>query len=323
MKKQATEAGLLRSRKPKEVQKLKEELLSEKNVFNQYILRYLQELDLAKGRSPGTIENYRQRLLVFGQWFGFQQPTAITKETIWDFRVYLNQKGLSKKTQSYYLIALRGFLKFLQGQGLKVLDPSVIDLPKISERKIVILEETELERLLASPQGDDIRAWRDRAILETFFSTGLRVSELCQLNRDINIDKGEIVVKGKGGVIRPVFLSFTAQKALRQYLKLRTDKSPALFINLSRYGYSQRLTARAIQKIIKFYAIKSGILKKVTPHLLRHQFATDLLSAGADLRAVQLLLGHKNVSTTQIYTHLTNKALKDIYNQYHGKHRKR
>lgn len=295
----------------------------EKNVFNQLVSRYLQELDIAKGRSAGTVGNYRRQLLAFGQWFGFKQPTVITKDTIWNFRVYLNQRKLSKKTQSYYLIALRGFLKFLQQQGLKVLDPSVIDLPKISERRFAILEETELARLLAAPSGHSLKAFRDRAILETLFSTGLRISELCQLNCDINIDKGELVVKGKGGVVRPVFLSTTAKQALRQYLQQRTDKEPALFISLSRFAFGQRLTPRAIQKIVKAYATKAGIVKKVTPHLLRHQFATDLLSAGADLRAVQLLLGHKNVSTTQIYTHITNKALKDIYEQYHDKRRQR
>ncbi|MCL5257749.1 MAG: tyrosine-type recombinase/integrase [Patescibacteria group bacterium] len=294
----------------------------EKNLLNDLISRYLAELDLSRGRSPGTIANYQKKLLAFAQWFDFQPPAKINKETIWNFRLYLNQRKLSKKTQSYHLIALRGFLKFLNQLDFNVIDPFLIELPKITDRKIEVLDENELNRLLGAAEPKNIKGARDKAILETFFSTGLRLSELRGLNRDLDLNKGEIVVKGKGGKIRIVFLSDSAKTSLKKYLSARTDQSPALFVNLSKNSPSQRLSPRAIEKIIKFYAVKAGLLKKVTPHLLRHQFATDLLAAGADLRAVQMLLGHKNINTTQVYTHLTDKALKEIHKTFHHSRRR-
>jgi site-specific recombinase XerD len=175
---------------------------------------------------------------------------------------------------------------------------------------------------LTSASGEDLKSLRDRALLETLFSTGLRVSELCSLNRDIDLDKKEIRVKGKGGKIRLVFLSEIAKFYLKKYLEKRNDKEPALFISLSKSSKFKRLTPRGVEKIIKYYAKKAGIIKKITPHTLRHQFATDLLMAGADLRAIQLLLGHKNLQTTQIYTHLTNRELKEIHRAFHGRRRK-
>ncbi|MGC8981624.1 MAG: site-specific tyrosine recombinase/integron integrase [Minisyncoccia bacterium] len=290
-----------------------------KNQIKKEILRFLQYLEIVKGRSKGTIKEYKRKISYFFKWFGWKDIRLIKKEDIWRFRVHLNEKGLNKKTQSYYLIALRNFLKFLKNNGADVIDYNLIELPKIGERKLEILEPDELLRLLNAPDGNDLKSLRDKAILETLFSTGLRLSELCSLNRDINIKKGEFSVVGKGGRTRVVFLSDFAKEALIKYLKEREDKNPALFISLSKNQPAKRLTPRAIEKIIKYNAKKAGIIKKVTPHMLRHQFATDLLSSGADLRSVQLLLGHKNLSTTQIYLHVVDKELKKIHKEFHRK----
>ncbi len=208
-------------------------------------------------------------------------------------------------------------------KGIKIYDPNLIELPRLPEREIKILNDEELERLLEAPQGgEDLKSLRDKALLETLFSTGLRVSELCSLNRDLDLEKGEVMVKGKGGKLRIVFLSSPAKYYLKKYLEKREDKNPALFVTLSKFKKYERLTPRGVQKIIKYYAQKAGIIKKVSPHTLRHQFATDLLIAGADLRAIQMLLGHKNLQTTQIYTHLTNKELKEVHQAFHGRRRK-
>lgn len=292
-----------------------------KNPYKDLLFRYLQELEIARGRSTGTLKNYKSKLNFFGKFIKFKNPEKISKENIWDFRVNLNSQNLDKKTQSYYLIALRGFLKFLQNHGLKVLDPTLIELPKIPERKIDIMEENELYRLLSSADGTDLKSLRDKAILETLFSTGLRVAELCSLNRDINFERDEITVRGKGSKLRVVFLSDSCKSAIKKYLAKRTDKDNALFVSLSRNQKPTRISSRGIQKIIKHYAIKSGILKNIHPHTLRHQFGTDLLRAGADLRSVQMLLGHKNIATTQIYTHLTDKELREVHKTFHGKRR--
>jgi site-specific recombinase XerD len=290
-----------------------------KNQIKKEILKFLQYLEIAKGRSKGTIKEYKRKIFYFFRWIGWKNFDQIKKEDIWKFRVHLNEKGLNKKTQSYYLIALRNFLRFLKNNGLNVLDYNLIELPKIGERKLEILEPDELLRLLNAPDGDDLKSLRDKAILETLFSTGLRLSELCSLNRDINIKKGEIPIVGKGGRVRIVFLSDFAKEALIKYLKAREDKNPALFISLSKNQPPKRLTPRGIEKIIKYNAKKAGIIKRVTPHMLRHQFATDLLRGGADLRSVQLLLGHKNLSTTQIYLHIVDKELKKIHKEFHRK----
>ncbi len=289
--------------------------------LKKWLAKYEDYLVLEKGRSSGTIKEYLRKIILFINWLGKNKIKKINDDVIYNYRSFLNKKGLSLKTQSYYLIALRSFLKFLQKKGLNIYDPLKIELPKLPEREINILTDEELKRLLEAPQGDNLKSLRDKAILETFFSTGLRISELCSLNRDIDLNKGEIVVKGKGGKIRVVFLSSLAKKYLKEYLQKREDKNPALFINLSKHKKFQRITPRGIEKIIKFYAKKAGIIKKITPHTLRHQFATDLLMAGADLRAIQLLLGHKNLQTTQIYTHLTNKELKEIHKAFHGRRR--
>jgi len=296
-------------------------IINDKNL-NIYIEKYKNYLSLEKGRAKGTIKEYIRKINFFLNWLKKNKVTKIDDDIIYNFRVSLNNKNLSLKTQSYYLIALRGFFKFLKKRDLKTYDPFKIELPKIAEREINILTDEELNKLLNSPSSDNLKSLRDKAILETLFSSGLRVSELCSLNKDIDLEKGEIVVKGKGNKFRIVFLSEKAKKVLKDYLNKRTDNNPALFINLSKNKTFKRLSPRGVEKIIKFYAKKAGIFKKITPHTLRHQFATDLLSAGADIRAIQLLLGHKNLQTTQVYTHLTNKELKQIHQTFHGKKRK-
>ena len=284
--------------------------------------RFEDYLNLEKGKNKGTIKNYISKIRIFLNWLKKNKFKKINEETIFLFRSWLNKNNISLKTQSYYLIALRNFFKFLKKKKIEILSPENIELPKIPEREITILNDEELERLLRAPQGEDLKSLRDKAILETLFSTGMRISELCNLNRDIDLNKGEIVIKGKGNRIRVVFLSKIAIYWLKKYLEKRTDKNPALFINLKRDESFSRLTPRGIQKIIKYYAKKAGITKKISPHTLRHQFATDLLLAGADLRAIQMLLGHKNLQTTQIYTHLTNKELKEIHKAFHGRRRR-
>lgn len=287
-----------------------------------YLPKFENYLILEKGRSQGTIKEYIRKILFFLDFLEKNKKKEINDEAIYDFRVFLNKKGLSLKTQSYYLIALRNFLKFLQKRNLNLYDPTKIELPKIPEREISVLTDEELERFLNSVKGEALKALRDRALLETLFSTGLRVSELCSLNKDIDLEKGEIRVKGKGGKIRVVFLSKIAKFWLKKYLEKREDKEPALFISLAKSSKFKRLTPRGVEKIIKFYAKKAGLIKKITPHTLRHQFATDLLLAGADLRAIQMLLGHKNLQTTQVYTHLTNKELKEIHQAFHARRRR-
>ncbi|MER3407026.1 MAG: hypothetical protein C4278_01175 [Patescibacteria group bacterium] len=284
--------------------------------------RFEDYLNLEKGKNKGTIKNYISKIRIFLNWLKKNKFKKIDEETIFLFRSWLNKNNISLKTQSYYLIALRNFFKFLKKKKIEILSPENIELPKIPEREITILNDEELERLLRAPQGEDLKSLRDKAILETLFSTGMRISELCNLNRDIDLNKGEIVIKGKGNRIRVVFLSKIAIYWLKKYLEKRTDKNPALFINLKRGESFSRLTPRGIQKIIKYYAKKAGVTKKISPHTLRHQFATDLLLAGADLRAIQMLLGHKNLQTTQIYTHLTNKELKEIHKAFHGRRRR-
>jgi site-specific recombinase XerD len=292
-------------------------------MLKEHLSKYEDYLILEKGRSKGTIKEYLRKIKAFLDWLESNKTNQINDDVIFNFRSFLNKKGVSLKTQSYYLIALRNFLKFLQKKGIEIYDPLKIELPKIPEREINILTDEELNRLLNSINKDDLKSLRDRALLETLFSTGLRVSELCALNRDIDLSKQEIRIRGKGNKIRVVFISEIAKYFIKKYLEKRTDKDPALFINLSKNSKFKRLSPRGVEKIIKYYAKKAGILKKITPHTLRHQFATDLLMAGADLRAIQLLLGHKNLQTTQIYTHLTNKELKEIHQAFHGRRRKK
>jgi site-specific recombinase XerD len=236
---------------------------------------------------------------------------------------FLARRNIKKNTQSYYVIAIRNFLKFLLKRDYNVLAPDKIELPKVSRRDIEVLDYSELERLLTAPKGNSLRALRDRAILETFFSTGLRLAELCALPRYIDLGRGEVSVRGKGDKLRIVFLADSTKKAIKEYMDKRTDTEEALFVSLTKKGkVLGRITTRAVQRLVSFYARSAGISKKVHPHQLRHSFATDLLINGADIRSVQALLGHANIATTQIYTHLTNKELREVHQAFHGKRRK-
>ena len=204
---------------------------------------------------------------------------------------------------------------------IQTLSPDRIELAKIKERSLDLITVEELNRLLAGPNGSDLKNLRDKAILELFFSTGLRVSELTSLDRDLNLSKGEFSIRGKGEKVRVVFLSETARKAIKEYLAKRKDMEEAMFIQISTVNKKNfsRLTPRSIERIVKYYAIKAGISKKVTPHIIRHSFATDLLQNGADIRSVQMMLGHSNISTTQIYTHITDKQLQEVHKKFHSR----
>lgn len=282
--------------------------------LNELEKRFLEYLEIEKGRSVKTIENYNRYLNKFLNFSSLSSPKEIIEETTRKYRLYLNRMGLNKKTQNYYIIALRSFLKFLSKNGIESLNAEKLELAKVPERELDLLDIQDLERLLSAPKGENTAALRDKAILETFFSTGLRISELVSLPREgINFKKEEISVRGKGGKVRVVFLSPKAREAIAKYLeKDSSTVTDKLF----------PVTMRLIQRMIRRYAIQAGITKKVTPHILRHAFATDLLQNGADLRSVQALLGHANISTTQIYTHFTDKQLKEVHKAFHGKRRK-
>jgi site-specific recombinase XerD len=293
--------------------------------FEKFINEYIAYLEIEKGRSKKTQNNYKRYLLEFLKFSKIKNLNELTEDKVRNFRIFLANKNIKKITQSYYLIALRNFLKFLIKRGYNVLSPDRIELPKVFRKQIEILEYAELERLLNAPKGDDLRALRDKAILETLFSTGLRLSELCSLNRYINLERGEITVLGKGGKLRVVFLSNRAKEAIKNYLSKRVDTNEALFISLTKSKNPKvigRISGRAIERLIDFWTKKAGIPHKVWPHQIRHSYATDLLINGADLRAVQELLGHQNISTTQVYTHLTNKELREIHKSFHARRRK-
>ncbi len=309
------------------------------NIHNLF-REFLEYLEIEKGRSIKTIENYERYLRVFFDFSKIERPEEITDDIVRAFRLWLNRRpcsrggckkgeNIKKKTQNYYLIALRIFLKYLSRRGINSLPAERVELAKVSQRDLDLISEQELENLLNLPGGKDIKSLRDRAILELLFSTGLRVSELCSLNRS-HIDgskNGEFSVQGKGGKIRVVFVSDRAKNALKKYLDERTDMDEALFVRVSSRALpskeSFRLTPRSVERIVKNCAIKAGISKKVTPHVIRHCFATDLLSGGADIRSVQSLLGHSNITTTQIYTHVTDKHLREVHKMFHAKKRKK
>lgn len=288
------------------------------------VKEYLDYLEIEKNRSPKTRENYERYLSRFLRDQEIKNISDITDTSVRGFRVQLSRENTKKVTQSYYVIAIRNLLKYCIKRGIKSLSPETIELPKIARRDIEVLDYTELERLLKAPEGTSLRVLRDRAILEMLFSTGLRVSELCSLNRYIDISRGEFSVRGKGEKLRVVFISDSAKKNLKEYLDKRGDTEEALFISLSKSGnVTGRIIPRAVQRLVDFYARKAGISKKVHPHQLRHSFATDLLINGADLRSVQEMLGHANISTTQVYTHLTNKELHEVHEAFHGRKRKK
>lgn len=299
-----------------------------------YARQYLEYLEIERGRSLKTIENYERYLICFLTASGAKNSQDITDELIRSFRLWLNRQEagmhegrretLKKKTQNYYLIALRSFLKYLRKRGVESYAPERIELAKVSERTIDLITTPDLHRLLAAPDENTLKGLRDRAILELFFSTGLRLSELCSLSRDIDLGRDEISVRGKGEKVRVVFLSDDAKKAISAYLKKRKDIDDALFVQESkrtRGDGSIRLTPRSIERMVKHYAAKAGIMDKVTPHVLRHSFATDLLYNGADIRSVQMMLGHASISTTQIYTHITDSELRNVHKKFHGKGR--
>ncbi len=295
--------------------------------------QFLEYIEIEKGRSLKTVENYDHYLSRFLAFNKNDNPTGITDNSVREFRLWLNRQStggervtgetLSKKTQNYYLIALRSFLKYLARQEIKSLAPERIELAKVGERSLDLITNVELKRLLDSPKGTDLKNLRDKAVLELLFSTGLRVSELCALTSDIDLRSDELSVRGKGGKVRVVFLSDNAKDAVKKYLNARKDMSDALFIQIENEITKKQangpLTRRSIERIVKAHATKAGISKKVTPHVMRHMFATDLLGSGADLRSVQALLGHSSIVTTQIYTHVTDKHLKDIHKKFHNK----
>ncbi len=297
---------------------------------------YLEYLEIEKDRSQKTIENYNHYLERFLKWAKIKSSSEITDELVRRYRLQLNrlsdEKGrpLKKITQNYHVIALRNFLKYLAKRNVKTLAAEKVELGKTSQRQIDFLEIEEVERVLEAASGADLKSLRDRAILELLFSSGLRVSELVDLKRDqVNLKTGEFSVRGKGGKVRVVFVSDRAKAALERYLEKRSDIDPALFVRVgikrlekSKKPDNLRITPRTVQRLVKFYAVKAGIVKDVHPHTLRHSFATDLIANGADIRSVQEMLGHSSVTTTQIYTHVTNKQLKEVHKAFHGRRRK-
>lgn len=295
--------------------------------------QFLEYIEIEKGRSLKTVENYDRYLRRFFSFLKSEDPEKITDASVRDFRLWLNRQKapntreegstIKKKTQNYYLIALRSFLKYLGRQNIETLSPERIELAKVGERQIDFMSSAELRRLLDAPSGSDVKSLRDKAILELLFSTGLRVSELCSLTKDVDFTKDEFSIRGKGEKIRVVFLSDEAKKSVKAYLAKRVDIDEALFVKIEGKeltpGESLPLTKRSIERIVKHYALKAGISKKVTPHVIRHSFATDLLSNGADIRSVQTLLGHSSIVTTQIYTHVTDSHLREVHKKFHNK----
>jgi len=329
---------------------------------------YLEYLEIEKNRSKKTLENYNHYLRRFLNWAEINDVDQLTEDLVRKYRIYLNrlenkEELLKKTTQNYHIIALRSFLKYLAKRNIKCLAAEKVELGQQEKRQVEFLDEEELQRLLNTPlplrhpderversdmseegsrnetgkikkKKNNLIILRDKAILELLFSAGLRVSELVSLNKDdINFDRGEFSIRGKGGKIRVAFLSDSAKKALQEYLKERKDMDDALFIGLSpswrgklgggaeieQEDKSNRITPRSIQRMIKKYAKLAGIMKKVTPHTIRHSFATDLLFNGADIRSVQSMLGHSNIATTQIYTHVTDQKLREVHKEFHGK----
>lgn len=301
---------------------------------------FLEYMEIERGASLKTIRNYEYYLRDFARMTGVSSPADITDEVVRRFRLELNRRPgikvrgqvaatMKKNSQNYFLIALRRFLKYLMKRGITSLAPDRIELAKVGQRMLELMSVQELDRLLNGPDGDDEGSLRDRAMLELFFSTGLRLSELCGLNRDLDLSRDDFAVRGKGEKVRVIFLSETAKSAIKKYLAKRTDMEEPLFVQLSRNKKDERskdgdnrLTPRSIERIVSLYATKAGISKKVTPHVIRHSFATDLLSNGADLRSVQMMLGHANIATTQIYTHVTDKQLRDVHKKFHSQRKK-
>lgn len=310
-------------------------------LIGEAVTRFLEHAEIARNQSKKTIENYHHYLGRFVKWFGEKKNVNdITLESVQNFRLYLNrledEKGgqlLNIKTQNYHVIALRAFLKYCIKNDIETMPPEKIDLSKIPERTVEYLNREELERLFEAVEtyggrGDRgrLRMLRDKAILETLYSTGLRVSELVSLNRQqVDLDRREFMVRGKGRKNRIVFLSERAVEAIDAYVAARDDNFEPLFLNYRKgkksaditLGERRRLSTVMVEYLVRNYSRRAGIIKKVTPHVLRHSFATELLINGADIRSVQEMLGHASITTTQIYTHLTNKRLKEVHEKFH------
>ncbi len=329
-------------------------------TLTKYKTDFLEHLEIEKNRSDKTTKNYDFYLRRFVEWFGEDKtPEAITFEDIRQYRLWLNRlidvhgEPLKKNTQNYHLIALRTFLKYLAKRDIKTLSAEKIELMKMPDREVSFLDGSDLNRILEAPlkhintkkleaEGSKIVAgptlliaYRDKSILELLFSTGLRVSELVKLKKDdVNLKRDEFTVVGKGRKARVVFLSEQAKYFLKKYLDLRNDIHPYLFVshdkrtkkheiakNASKDTPDEPLTPRSVQRLVQKHAREAGITKIVTPHTLRHSYATDLLQNGADIRSVQSMLGHASITTTQIYTHITDKELLNIHKKFHGKKR--
>ena len=327
----------------------------------EYKNQFLEYIEIEKGRSHLTVRNYNHYIDRFINFLkdrnidykSLSDNTAGDK-TMREYRLYLNrlpknsntnkkiikklsEETLDKKTQNYHMIALRAFFKYTRKRGVNIFDPEKIELAKTSQRELDLITEKELLRLMDAPlenikkleesdASGRLAVHRDKAILELFFSTGLRVSELCSLDRNIDLNTSELSIRGKGGKIRVVFLSDSAKDYVKKYIKERHDIDEALFVDHSKKSHSRlskgeslRLSTRSVERMIEKYAALAGISKKCSPHVLRHSFATDLLYNGADLRSVQLMLGHASIATTQIYTNVTNKFLRDQFEKFHKK----
>lgn len=323
--------------------------------LSHYTREFLEYLEVEKNRSANTIQNYDFYLRRFMEWWGDQSPDGIDAEAVRQYRLWLNRLAdvhgtpLKKNTQNYHLIALRSLLKYLAKRDIKTLAPEKIELMRMPDREVSFLEGSDLNRLLEAPlleqkntktkkhestlTDQSLNRYRDKAMLEMLFSTGLRVSELANLKKEnINLNKDEFTITGKGRKTRVVFLSEQARYWLKKYLAARPDLNPHLFISHDNQAKRQKtkktpplddppLTPRSIQRLVQKYARAAGITKPVTPHTLRHSYATDLLQNGADIRSVQALLGHSSITTTQIYTHITDKELRNIHKRFHGKRR--
>lgn len=301
--------------------------------ISELLFDFIEHLEVEGGRSAKTAENYKLYLERFVEFTDDVDVAKITPEIVRKYRLWLNRyknnnnEELATITQSYHLIALRGFLHYLSGRDISSLSPDKIILPKVTKKQVTFLYNDEIVRLIEKIDTTTEQGLRDRAIIELLFSSGLRVSELVALNKDhINTKRREFMVRGKGQKDRPIFMSQTAAEHINNYLEQRKDSLPALFISYSRNagdpstnGNYRRLTARSIQRMLSHYARLAGITKHVSPHTMRHSYATDLLMNGADIRSVQSMLGHSNISTTQIYTHVTDEHLRDVYEQFHSK----
>lgn len=304
--------------------------------LSELIVDFLEYLEIEQNRSQHTIRNYHLYLNRLVEFWGDEPINKLTADTIRKYRLWLNRietpdgSTLSVSTRNYHLIALRHLLKYCAKIDIEAIAPAKIELASAVRKEVTFLNQEELKRLFEQPDISELGGLRDLAVLELLYSTGLRVSELTKLNKDhVNLKLGEFTIRGKRQKDRPVFITDSAKQILEKYLEKRTDNSPPLFIRLGgtkrvdTSGDLMRLTPRSIQRIIQKYAVAAGITKHVSPHTLRHSFATNLLMNGADLRSVQSLLGHSNIATTQVYTHITDPHLKSVHKKFHSGNQKK